>query len=175
MNSGKKISAWWNNLLCFLFGHTLTTVCTRCGKLVNLEGTERLTLEDRINNYFKNRKERKLNPDKAEYKGSLKLNHNLRKYSIDLKTNELRLVEYVEEKEPELEWDGSKKLDKHNNIIYKVKARKAPYNPYCVYIDALNDEIAIRKANTVLLGLKKGIRIKHITRNEPKYSNTVTL
>lgn len=147
MNSGKKISLLWNKLLCFLFGHTLTTICTRCGKLVDLEGTKRPSLEDRINSWWANRGKTKV------YKGSLKVNHNLRKYSINLKTNELR----------EVDLKVSERVGPNGHIKTHYEAT---YDPYCVYIDALNDDVAIRKANTVLLGLKKGIRIKHITRGE---------
>ena len=152
MNSGKRISAWWNSLLCWLFGHSLTTICTRCGKFVDLEGTKRPTLEERINNYFKNRKERKLNPDKPLFKGSLKLKTGLKKYSINLLTNELRLVEYIEE----TDWDN------------KVTARKSKYDPSCVYIDAVNDENAIRKANNYIRGVKRGVVITYVSTHDPK-------
>lgn len=152
MNSGKRISAWWNSLLCWLFGHSLTTICTRCGKFVDLEGTKRPTLEERINNYFKNRKERKLNPDKPLFKGSLKLIPGMKKYSINLKTNELRLVEYIRE----------------NDFSGHVTARKAKYDPLCVYIDAVNDENAIRKANNYIRGVKRGVVITYVSTHDPK-------
>jgi len=163
MNLGKRISAWWNNLLCLLLGHTLTTICTRCGKFVDLEGTTRIPLEDRINNYFRNRKVKK---DK-EFKGSLKLVPGLKKYSINLKTNELRLVNYLEEKGYETDEHGWMKTDKKDNPIYKVTGRKAQFDPFCVYIDAMNDEVAIRKANNYLRGVKRGVVIKHISKQDP--------
>ena len=100
MNLGKRISAWWNSLLCFVFGHTLTNVCTRCGKVVNLKGTQRKNFEERINSWWKTKTE---NKDK-EYKGSLKLKAGLKKYSINLKTNELRLVDYELEFEKRRTW-----------------------------------------------------------------------
>jgi hypothetical protein len=168
MNSGKRISAWWNSLLCWLFDHSLTTICNRCGKFVDLEGTKRPTLEERINNYFKNRKERKLNPDKPLFKGSLKLKDGLKKYSINLLTNELRLVEYQEEKEYKTDKYGCKKRDKKGNPICKVTSRKAEYNPSCVYIDADNDVNAIRKANNYIRGVKRGVVITYVSTHDPK-------
>ena len=144
MTLGKRISAWWNNLLCFFIGHTLTTVCTRCGKLVNLHGKKKLTLEERINAWWNNRN-KSVQP---EYKGSVKLKTGLKKYSINMKTNELRLVDYLVEEDK----DG------------KVSKRKAKYDPLLVYIDAMNDETAIRKANNYLCGVKPGVRIKEVTK-----------
>ena len=141
MTLGKKISAWWNNLLCFFIGHTLTTVCTRCGKLVNLHGKKKLTLEQRLNNWWNNR-----NKPKEDYKGSVKLKTGLKKYSINMKTNELRLVDYLVEEDK----DG------------KVTKRKTKYDPLLVYIDASNDENAIRKANNYLCGIKPGIKIHRV-------------
>jgi len=165
MNLGKRISAWWNNSLCWLFGHSRTTVCTRCGKLVDLEGTERPTLEDRINGYFRNRKTNKERINDPKFKGSLKLTAGLKKYSINLLTNELRLVEYDEDKEMVLDFEGNPKVDKNNSVIYKTTARKAAHNPSCVYIDAANDENAIRKANNYIRGIKSGVRITEVTIN----------
>ena len=156
MNLGKKISAWWNNLLCFIFGHTLTTICTRCGKLVDLEGTTRKTLEERINGYFASRKVKK----EKEFKGSLKLVPGLKKYSINLKTNELSLVKYTNEET--VSSDGAKKI-KH----------KAEFDPFCVYIDAMNDEVAIRKANNYLRGVKRGVMIRYVSTNDPKEKETI--
>ena len=162
MNSGKRISAWWNSLLCWLFGHSLTTNCTRCGKFVDLEGTKRLTLEERINRYFSKTKKEK------EFKGSLKLVTGMKKYSINLKTNELREVKYNEEIELELDFEGNPKLDKYGQQIKKVTARKAKYDPLCVYIDAVNDENAIRKANNYIRGVKRGVVITYVSTHDPK-------
>jgi hypothetical protein len=146
MNLGKKISAWFNSMLCFLFGHTQTNVCERCGKYVGLKDMIRPTLEDRINAWWKKRK-KKAEP---EFKGSLKIKAGLKKYSINLKTNELMLVDYIEEK------DGDN----------KVISRKAKYDPLLVYIDAMNDEVAIRKANNYLFGIKQGVTITYVTTPE---------
>jgi len=153
MSLGKRISAWYNLLLCFVFGHTLTNICQRCGKVVNLKGTKRLTIEERINGYFRNRKE--LKKTKTEFKGSLKLKTGLKKYSINLKTNELRLVDY------EVEFE----LDKDGNPTDKVKKRNAQFDPFAVYIDASNDDNAIRKANNYLFGVKQGVTITYVTPN----------
>lgn len=170
MNLGKRISAWWNNLLCFIFGHTLTTICTRCGKLVDLEGTTRKTLEERINGYFASRKVKK----EKEFKGSLKIVPGLKKYSINLKTNELRVVIYEDEvisykQNP----DGTTKTDKHNCAIPDKIKHKAEFDPFCVYIDAMNDEVAIRKANNYLRGVKRGVVIRSVSTNDPKEKETI--
>jgi hypothetical protein len=146
MNSGKRISAWWNSLLCWLFGHSLTTICTRCGKFVDLEGTKRLTLEERINRYFSKTKKGK------EFKGSLKLVPGMKKYSINLKTNELREVDYSEDL----------------NLMDNKKIREAKYDPFCVYIDAVNDNNAIRKANNYIRGVKRGVVITYVSTHDPK-------
>lgn len=146
MSLGKTISAWWNNIICFLFGHTLTNVCQRCGKYVGLQGAIRPTLEERINNWWKTRKDK----EKQEYKGSVKLKTGLKKYSLNLKTNELRLAEYIEEKD----------------LNDKVIKRKAKYDPLLVFIDAMNDNVAIRKANNYLFNIKQGVTIKYITTPE---------
>lgn len=146
MNSGKRISAWWNSLLCWLFGHSLTTICTRCGKFVDLEGTKRPTLEERINRYFSKTKKEK------QFKGSLKLVPGMKKYSINLKTNELREVDYSEEM----------------NMMDNRKIREAKYDPLCVYIDAINDENAIRKANNYIRGVKRGVVITYVSTHDPK-------
>ena len=159
----KIIKVWWNILLCFLFGHTLTTICTRCGKLVDLQGTRRPTLEVRINGYFAKRKDHKLNPTKPEYKGSLKLIAGMKKYSINLKTNELRLVDYATETDLVLDKDGFPKLDKKGKAITRIKARKSEYDPFLMYIDASNDENAIRKANNYLRGVKRGVKVEEVS------------
>lgn len=163
MNLGKRISAWWNSLLCILLGHTLTTVCTRCGKFVDLEGTKKMTLEERINGYFRNRKVIK---DK-EFKGSLKLTPGLKKYSINIKTNELRLVECLIEVEYEMDENKEWKMDKMGNPIVKQTIHKAQYDPFCMYIDAMNDEVAIRKANNYIRTVKRGVVIKYVSKLDP--------
>jgi hypothetical protein len=161
MNLGKKISAWWNSLLCLLFGHTLTTVCTRCGKFVDLEGTKRLTLEARINRYFGKTKKEK------EFKGSLNLVPGMNKYSINLKTNELRLMQYDVKSEVIHDKNGNQKYTRRFGAKkVKIISRKAQYDPFCVYIDAANDENAIRKANNYIRGVKRGVVIKHVTTND---------
>ena len=167
MNLGKRISAWFNLLLCFLFGHTLTNVCERCGKYVGLKDTIRPTLEERINTWWKNRN-KKHDP---EFKGSLRLKAGLKKYSINLKTNELRLVEYEEEIEPVLDKKGNQVYDRDGIPKTRVIKRKAKYDPLLVFIDAMNDEVAIRKANNYLFGIKQGVTIKHIT--TPEMDNQV--
>lgn len=153
MTLEKRISAWWNSLLCLLLGHTLTTVCTRCGKLVNLEGKKKQTLEERINSWWKNRN-KSIQP---EYKGSVKLKTGLKKYSINMKTNELRLVDYLVEQD----------------IDGKVTNRKAKYDPLLVYIDAVNDENAIRKANNYLFGVKPGVTIKNVTKTSEEVLESI--
>lgn len=162
MTLGKRISAWWSKLLCFFLGHTLTTVCTRCGKLVNLHGKKKPTLEQRLNNWWNNRNK----PKEAEYKGSVKLKTGLKKYSLNMKTNELRLVEYKEEYAEKRNKKGEIIKDKDGWAKYDITSRKAKYDPLLVYIDAANDENAIRKANNYLVGVKPGIRITGITKPE---------
>jgi hypothetical protein len=60
------------------------------------------------------------------------------------------VVKYIEERDAE------------NNI----KARKAKYDPFCVYIDAMNDETAIRKANNYIRTVKRGVIIKHVSTHD---------
>lgn len=145
MISGKKISAWWNSLLCFLFGHSLTYVCNRCGKIVNLENTVPSTLEERINALFDRKKKKE-----ANYVGSIRIKPGLQKYELNLAKNTLRLVETQDE----VIGTGDKTKIKH----------KAAYNPCCVYLDALKDEIALSKANKYLFGIKRGVVIKEISK-----------
>ena len=134
MNSGKKISALWNKLLCFILGHTNTVICERCGKLVNEEDNDNCWKRFRFYLYGHNR----------EYKGSLRIKSGTKKYELDLKTDELRLLEFetVENEES--------------------TERKAVYKPTCVYIDAINDANAIRKANNYLFGVKRSARITEV-------------
>ena len=146
-----------------MFGHSLTTVCTRCGAFVDLEGTTRKTLEERINAYF-SKKEAK--QDK-EYKGSLKLVPGLKKYSINLKTNELRLVDYKTDFDFELDANGVIKLDKSGEPIVKKVNRKATYDPFLMYIDASNDTNAIRKANGFIRTVKRGVVITCVSTGSP--------
>lgn len=144
MISGKKILAWWNNLLCFLFGHSQTFVCTRCGKIVNLENTVPSTLEERINALFDRKKKKEGN-----YVGSIRIKPGLRKYELNLAKNTLRLVETQDE---QVGYGDNAKI-KH----------KAVYDPCCVYLDAVNNENALRKANRYLFGVKRGATIKEVS------------
>ena len=84
MNSGKKISALWNKFLCFLLGHTHTFICERCGKIVNEEDNDNCWKRFRFYLYGHNR----------EYKGSLRIKSGTQKYELDMKTNELRVLEF---------------------------------------------------------------------------------
>lgn len=160
MKLGKRVSGWWNSLMCFLFGHSLTTVCTRCGKFVDLKGKKKLTIEERLNNYFAKRSKLK----EPEYKGSLKLVPGLHKYSINMRTNELSLVNYSEEIGPLTDKKGNKILDKRGNEKTGVTKRVAKYDPSMVYIDAMNDEVAIRKANEFFRTIKDGVKITQVTK-----------
>lgn len=134
MNSEKKISALWNKVLCFLLGHTHTFICERCGKVVNEENNYNCLKRFRFYLYRNNR----------EFKGSLQLKTGMTKYELDLKTDELRLLEFEM-----IENDG-------------ITERKAVYKPTCVYIDAINDANAIRKANNYLFGVKRSARITEV-------------
>lgn len=153
MSLGKRISRAWNSFVCLIVGHTQSYVCTRCGKVVNLQGTKRKTLEERINGYFAQRKANKGKTEK--YDGSLKIKPGLHKYAINLKTNELSIVAY----DTEYDFEGN------------VKSRKAKFDPCCVYIDAMNDDVAIRKANNYLFGIKRGVVIKEVTKTETKQTS----
>ena len=136
MNSGKKISALWNKLLCFILGHTNTVICERCGKLVNAEDNDNCWKRFRFYLYRHNR----------EYKGSLRIKSGTQKYELDMKTDELRLLEF--------------ESVENNGITERV----ARYKPTCVYIDAINDANAIRKANNYLFGVKRSARITEVTK-----------
>ena len=134
MNSGKKISALWNKFLCFLLGHTHTFICERCGKIVNEEDNDNCLKRFRFYLYGHNR----------DFKGSLRIKTGTTKYELDLKTNELRVLEFeISENEGYTE-------------------RAAEYKPTCVYIDAINDANAIRKANNYLFGVKRAARITEV-------------
>ena len=134
MNSGKKISALWNKLICFLLGHTHTFICERCGKVVNEEDNDNCLKRFRFRLYRNNR----------EFKGSLQLKTGMTKYELDMKTNELRVLEF--------------EVVENNGITERV----AKYKPTCVYIDAINDANAIRKANNYLFGVKRSARITEV-------------
>ena len=134
MNSGKKISALWNKFLCFLLGHTHTFICERCGKVVNDEDNYNCLKRFRFRLYRNNR----------EFKGSLQLKTGMTKYELDMKTNELRVLEF--------------EVVENNGITERV----ARYKPTCVYIDAINDANAIRKANNYLFGVKRSARITEV-------------
>ncbi len=134
MNSGKKISALWNKFLCFLLGHTHTFICERCGKVVNDEDNDNCLKRFRFRLYRNNR----------EFKGSLQLKTGMTKYELDMKTNELRVLEF--------------EVVENNGITERV----ARYKPTCVYIDAINDANAIRKANNYLFGVKRSARITEV-------------
>ena len=134
MNSEKKISALWNKFICFLLGHTHTFICERCGKVVNEENNYNCLKSFRFRLYRNNR----------EFKGSLQLKTGMTKYELDLKTNELRVLEFEEVE--------------NNGITERV----ARYKPTCVYIDAINDANAIRKANNYLFGVKRSARITEV-------------
>lgn len=134
MNSGKKISALWNKLLCFIFGHTHTFICERCGKVVNEEDNYNCLKRFRFRLYRNNR----------EFKGSMQLKTGMTKYELDMKTNELRVLEF--------------EVVENNGITERV----AKYKPTCVYIDAINDANAIRKANNYLFGVKRSARITEV-------------
>ena len=136
MNSEKKISALWNKFLCFLLGHTHTFICERCGKVVNEEDNYNCLKRFRFRLYRNNR----------EFKGSLQLKTGMTKYELDMKTNELRVLEF--------------EVVENNGITERV----ARYKPTCVYIDAINDANAIRKANNYLFGVKRAARITEVTK-----------
>ena len=63
---------------------------------------------------------------------------------LDMKTNELRVLEF--------------EVVENNGITERV----ARYKPTCVYIDAINDANAIRKANNYLFGVKRSARITEV-------------
>lgn len=174
MNSGKRISAWWNSLVCFFLGHTLTNVCTRCGKVVNLKGKKRDTLEDRINAWYERIRAKKIKAE-PEYKGSIGIKPGLIKYELNLATDKLRRLPVDEEKQFLTTENGRTKCDKQGNPRYRIVKRKAEFNACCVYIDAMNDDTAISKANKYLFGRKKGVVIKAVENPEPQNSVTVTV
>ena len=134
MNSEKKISALWNKFICFLLGHTHTFICERCGKVVNEEDNDNCLKRFRFYLYGHNR----------EYKGSLRIKSGTQKYELDMKTDELRLLEF-------------ETMENNGNT-----ERVAKYKPTCVYIDAINDANAIRKANNYLFGVKRSARITEV-------------
>ena len=136
MNSGKKISALWNKLMCFLLGHTHTAICERCGKIVDEENNDHCLKRFRFYLYGHGQ----------QFKGSLQLKPGMIKYELDLKTNELRKLKFetIENQEG-------------------TTRRNAEYKPTCVYIDAINDSNAIRKANNYLFGVKRAARITEVT------------
>lgn len=134
MNSEKKISALWNKVLCFLLGHTHTFICERCGKVVNEENNYNCLKRFRFYLYRHNR----------EYKGSLRIKSGTKKYELDMMTDELRLLEF-------------ETMEDNENT-----ERIAKYKPTCVYIDAVNDTNAIRKANNYLFGVKRSTRITEV-------------
>lgn len=160
MNSEKKISAWWNSLLCFLFGHSLTYVCNRCGKVVDLKGKKRDTLEDRINAWYSSRK--KIKKESLEYRGSLAIKPGLIKYELNLAKNTLRRVPVIEERETVRDKYGRKIIDKDGGPKTKIVKRKAQYDACCIYLDAMNDTRAIEKANNYLFGRKRGVLITQV-------------
>ncbi len=139
MNLGKKISQLWSNILCFFLGHTGRTICQRCGKKINHDKNGNLWHRFKFNNLYL--------AEGKEYKGSVKLKTGMRKYELNLKTNELRLLSYDEETDSE---------------TGKVK-RNAVYNPFCCYIDAINDKNALRKANAIIREMKTGVHISEVT------------
>lgn len=129
-------------LRCLVLGHTQTNICQRCGQLVTLKDQPKQTLEQRINSWWENRKYK----DTAKFEGSLKLKPGLTKYELDLKTNTLSVLEVEEVKD----------------ATGKITQRKAKFKPTCMYLDASNDTMAIRKANNALFGIKKGVTITKV-------------
>ncbi|HLP03849.1 MAG TPA: hypothetical protein VK152_00330 [Paludibacter sp.] len=119
-------------------------------------------MEERINNWWNNRNKK----HEPEFKGSLKLKPGLTKYSLNMKTNELKTVSYTEDYEAIRDNKGEIKYDKDGFPLMRVKSRKAKFDPMLVYIDAMNDETAIRKANNYLFGIKPGVKITQVTREE---------
>ena len=117
-----------------MLGHTHTFICERCGKVVNEEDNDNCLKRFRFRLYRNNR----------EFKGSLQLKTGMTKYELDMKTNELRVLEF--------------EVVENNGITERV----ARYKPTCVYIDAINDANAIRKANNYLFGVKRSARITEV-------------
>lgn len=144
MSFEKKISTLWNKFICWLLGHTHNVICIRCGKMVD-EGNNHPLFKRWKKNLHRRKGGSKV------YRGSLAMKHNLIKYSINLKTNELRRVQY----------ESTFIVNEHGE---KVNKRSAEYDPLCVYIDAMNDKNAIRKANNYLFGIKAGVRITEVTK-----------
>lgn len=142
----KNTIQFLKNVRCFWTGHTQTNVCQKCGKLVNLAGKPASTLEQRINEWWNaiNRKKKPI------FEGSLMLKPGMIKYELDLKTNVLSRLHYDEER----------------LSTGKVISRNAHYKPTCMYFDAMNDNVAVRKANKMLFGIKKGIRIEKVSYEE---------
>lgn len=142
----KKIKKYRNLFLCFLLGHTGQTICQRCGKKIDHEKNGNLWHRFKFEVLY-----RSSEPDNGKiYKGSVKLKTGMRKYELNLKTNELRLLNYTEETNPE---------------TGEVK-RSAEYNPFCCYIDAINDKNALRKANAHIRQIKKGVLITEVSKCE---------
>lgn len=133
MNSEKKISALWNKLVCFILGHTHTFICERCGKVVNEEDNDNCLKRFRFYLY-----------GQSHFEGSLQIKPGMITYELDMKTNELRVLEF------------------ETSDIEGHVERKATYKPTCVYINAINDANAIRKANNYLFGVKRSARITEV-------------
>lgn len=146
MNLENRISALLNKFLCFLKGHKGSIVCLRCGKLIE-ENDGNLFKRIKFNIYA-------IWAEKYRYKGSIPVKSGCGKYELNLKTNELRLLEY------ETEFA----LDENGHKTKEVISRKAKHNPNCVYFDAINDKNAIRKANNYIYGIKKNVRITKISK-----------
>lgn len=141
MNLGKKISRVWNKIICFFAGHTDSVVCKRCGVIVNKETN---------GNCFKRLRWFIYNIGKdKEWKGALKFTPGATTYEINLKTNELKVLQFEEVK----------------NEHGKITERKAMYNPLCHYITAINDKNALRKANAYIRSIKTGVYIEKVIRD----------
>lgn len=145
MNLEKKISALLAKLVCFLIGHTQTVICERCGKLVDEEANYNVWKRFRLYTFY--------GKVTKEHKGSLKIKTGCKKYELDLKTNELRLLKF------------KTTTEKNNKGVETGNVRReAEYKPTCVYIDASNDKNAIRKANNYIFSIKTGVRITEVTK-----------
>ena len=157
MNLGKKISVNWGKILCVLLGHTSTTICLRCGKFVDMKGVKQ-SFWKRFVNYL-----RKIKAEK-EFKGSLRIVPGMKKYAINLLTNELTLLNVETDFDFVYDNQGNKVLDTEGNEVQEVKQIKAEYNPAMMYIDAINDTNAIRKTNNFLRYVKSGVLVNKVSK-----------
>lgn len=141
MNLGRVISVRWTKFKCWALGHTNSVVCLRCGRLVDLNNNHSVLSRWKWNMWNGG----------VLYHGSVRVRPGMICYSLNVHTNELRRLG-VKERE----------LTVGNDSVELKK--EAEYDPMCVYLEAVNDKNAIRKANNFMFSVKSGVRIKEISK-----------